>query len=375
MAWLVASLGACDGVPDMSSHSSLDAGATDGSNGDANVGFDATLQENPYNLVFMTSTSIAPGALGGLIGGDAFCNERAQAAGLPGTYVAWLSTSTVASGYHVGNARGWVRMDGKPLADTLSDLLDGTLWYPILFDENGVSYAGSNPPAVATGSGDGGYLKPGHNCMDWTSIDSTLVVETGRPTYTTHFWSEAGELKKCNVPMRLYCFGVSKHAALVPTKTNGPLAFLSTSWTVSGGLAGADARCQSDATAAGKTGTFKALLPTSTASAASRFSSTGDVWVLADGLPIAATRAAVFADSFDRGISMTAAGQFTYPWTFAGAYSPNDKAMTTYNCKNWTSSGSDLLLIGEASGSGEVSFGYSQTGCSITASVYCLQTP
>ena len=45
------------------------------------------------NLAFVTSQSWAGGALGGLAGADAKCNAAAVAAGLGGTYVAWLSDS------------------------------------------------------------------------------------------------------------------------------------------------------------------------------------------------------------------------------------------------------------------------------------------
>src|SRR5439155_17879039 len=47
------------------------------------------------NLVFVTSTTQPPGSLGGLAGADMLCNARAAAPGLPGTYVAWLSTPSV----------------------------------------------------------------------------------------------------------------------------------------------------------------------------------------------------------------------------------------------------------------------------------------
>ena len=48
----------------------------------------------PRNIVFATST-LQDGNLGGLAGADAICNTRASAAGLPGAYVAWLSSTTV----------------------------------------------------------------------------------------------------------------------------------------------------------------------------------------------------------------------------------------------------------------------------------------
>ena len=43
-------------------------------------------------LVFITST-LHDGNLGGVAGADQICNELASDAGLPGTYMAWLSSS------------------------------------------------------------------------------------------------------------------------------------------------------------------------------------------------------------------------------------------------------------------------------------------
>src|SRR5690606_4557544 len=84
----------------------------------------------PTNLVFVTSTTHEPASLGGLAGGDAICAARAEAAGLPGTYVAWLSTATVDARDRLGSARGWRRVDGEPFADTVEDLASGKIFYP-----------------------------------------------------------------------------------------------------------------------------------------------------------------------------------------------------------------------------------------------------
>ena len=78
--------------------------------------------EGTPNLVFVTSTTYR-GDLGGLQAADARCRERARAANLRGTFVALLSSSTVDARTRLGTARGWVRTDGRPFADTQDDLL------------------------------------------------------------------------------------------------------------------------------------------------------------------------------------------------------------------------------------------------------------
>src|SRR5439155_16338708 len=114
-------------------------GGDAGDAGDAGDGSGAT----PNNYVFATSSTYLPN-LGGLAGADTLCMQRATAAGLPGHYVAWLSTSAVAAPSRLvlpgtaNPARGWIRPDGRPVTDRISDLLAGTIYYPIRVDEAGL---------------------------------------------------------------------------------------------------------------------------------------------------------------------------------------------------------------------------------------------
>jgi len=84
--------------------------------------FDQAIEDLAVNFVFATSTSY-PADFGGLAGADAICNQHAGDAGLPGTYVAWLSTTTVDARDRLAGARGFVRPDGLPFADTVDDAL------------------------------------------------------------------------------------------------------------------------------------------------------------------------------------------------------------------------------------------------------------
>ena len=83
-----------------------------------------------HNIVFVTSIEY-DGNLGGLGGADAACQSRAAFAGLPGTYVAWLSTPTVSAHSRI-QGRGWVRRDGRPFVDTIADLEQSKMLYPVL---------------------------------------------------------------------------------------------------------------------------------------------------------------------------------------------------------------------------------------------------
>jgi len=79
------------------------------------------------NIAFVTSAKYVGGQFGGLDAADKECARLALAARLPGTYKAWLSTSTEDAIDRLGSARGWVRVDGKPFADERKEIIEGDL--------------------------------------------------------------------------------------------------------------------------------------------------------------------------------------------------------------------------------------------------------
>jgi hypothetical protein len=124
----------------------------------------------PPNIVFVTSVAY-DGNLGGLAGADQKCQALAEAAGLPAnTYRAWLSTASVNAIARLGAARGWVRVDGKPFADTKADILAGRLFHPIRVDESGNDDNTPSGSSVWTGTGsDGAVDRSGDICNGWTA--------------------------------------------------------------------------------------------------------------------------------------------------------------------------------------------------------------
>ena len=101
-----------------------------------------------FKTVFVTSTEhtgdLKTEGVGatGLEGADNICNLRAQEAGLPGTYTAWLSdSSTVAKDRVTQSAIPYLRTDGVLVANDFTDLLDcgnpNCLRAPIEIDETG----------------------------------------------------------------------------------------------------------------------------------------------------------------------------------------------------------------------------------------------
>lgn len=325
----------------------------------------------PPNYVFVTSTKHLPTTFGtDLSGADAICNMRAAQAGIPGTYVAWLSTTTIDARNRLAGARGWIRTDGKPFVDTVEDLVTNSrIYYPLDHDENGVLVAAEN---VVTGTDDAGNMLP--NCADYTN--PAQVIYFGSVEGTAHAWTHESSVA-CTMTSRIYCFGIDRNVQLtVPTAT-GRIAFLTVANFIpdAGGLTTADNLCATEAAAAGITGrTFRALLATSTAPAISRVSLSGPTWVRTDGIPIAATPSDLFSGVMLAPLNVTAAKTYRITQAFAGAMNVASMSGSVLNCSNWTSS----------TGNGNVGLpsyisGYffydslQQPSCAAGKGIYCLE--
>jgi hypothetical protein len=78
---------------------------------DAGAGCVGCMESGPYNYAFASSAVYVPGSFGGLAGADEKCQTLATNAGLPGHFLAWLSTSTTDARSRFASARGWIRPD------------------------------------------------------------------------------------------------------------------------------------------------------------------------------------------------------------------------------------------------------------------------
>ena len=140
-----------------------------------------------------------------------------------------------------------------------------------------------------------------------------------------------------------------------------------------GGVEGAVSRCQAEAAAAGLGGTtFRALLATGSASAASRLGP-GDGWVRRDGIPLGVAFGA--GGSLPRvPLNVTAAGAYVAGATWGGAPEPGDVGSGPWTCQDWLSSGG-----ASAGRSGRTITGpryFDQGGmasCNQTRILYCLE--
>jgi hypothetical protein len=299
--------------------------------------------------VFVTSSTYGT-TLQPLEAADDNCNLAARAAQLPGTYRAWLATANVPAPDRLQGARGWIRVDGVPFADTIADIVNGRIFNPPRVDEYGNDLGATDSWQVMTGTNSDGIDVPGQDCEGWTNSAASVYQAVGDLRATTQIWTSGGAVQ-CNETVRMYCFGVDKQQPLTTTSVAGKRAFISDgSFRASGGLSAADQECADEAAASLLSGTFKALLATSTASAASRFtSSPSTIWVRVDGMPLNAPG----TDIMDGGQLLTplnVSSTRAYVGNvgvYTGASTPREVPMVSSSCDDWQQpSTADLVIIG-----------------------------
>ncbi|MCA9876528.1 MAG: hypothetical protein KC442_02060 [Thermomicrobiales bacterium] len=159
--------------------------------------------------MFVTERLPQLGALGGLAGADAACQTRATAAGLPGTYMAWLSDSsaTPASRF-TKSIMPYTLPRGETVAASWADLTNGdALGHAIDQMANGALFSG-NGNTVWTNTlanGNAGGSSATGNCANWTSAAPGIEGDIGRAAESTTLWTVGGFMQ-CAAEGRLYCF-------------------------------------------------------------------------------------------------------------------------------------------------------------------------
>ncbi|MBA2542299.1 MAG: hypothetical protein H0V17_21840 [Deltaproteobacteria bacterium] len=183
-----------------------DPAPQDGANDGAPIDAPAT-----FRYVFVTSTRFS-GNLSGLEGADEKCESAASAAGLGGTFKAWLSTNSVsAANRHTRFSGPYHLVNDTVIALDFNDLIDGAIEHPIDLTENGTSAPASTAcgdRAVWTDtSGLGVQSVSNSHCNDWTSGDTKIFGAAGNSAAMDMRWTEdqACNSIPCNVQSPIYC--------------------------------------------------------------------------------------------------------------------------------------------------------------------------
>ncbi|MEM6295884.1 MAG: hypothetical protein AAGA54_31725, partial [Myxococcota bacterium] len=312
----------------------------------------------PTNVAFVTATTVALGEQV-VADADALCAASAANAGLNGSFIAWVSTPETSARTRLeqSGARGWVRPDGRPIADRVADLLAGQIWYPPVLDATGTELRSVSVLTATLDSGEASV----HSCGGWQVFDGEALFTVGAPGSTSPAWTERNNTScEPDRPLHVYCFGTDHQTPVSFEPQPGRLAFV-TANTIGAngfvgegqpdGLAGMDLRCQQEASAAGHDGTFLALLGQDEAAAVQRFDLDGAAWVNALGVPIADTAAELaIREDFDTSLGFTAAGEVRGSAVWLGSNGVG--AVGEGTCENWTTADPQLsssISIAESS--------------------------
>lgn len=392
----------------------------------------ATLVNAAPHQAFVTSTS-GNGNLGswadaggntGLAAGDAICQARAAAAGLPNPmqFGAWLSDANndaycrafESGAGKVANACGqatlptgagpWVRPDGLPFASTIENALvnvpglpfnlhEGVVFSPLLLDENGHPLPSFSVLFTATqpiGTYDNQVGRT--DCAGWTAADSSLVGY-GISTATTNSWTAASGIK-CSVNA-----GYSAHLICMEKGPGEPLsgythfgnraAFVTRTTPITGDLSQAppalaantfginagDSICQADALVwhLYQPKSFKALLTSNgSGNIMDRFQFDGP-WYRPDGLLLAHNKAEIVSTVLAVPPNVAETNEYlgvNSIWTGANA----DGSPSGKDCNGWTSASAAVTgTAGIANQSRGWINGYGAGACSFpNASLLCL---
>ncbi len=140
--------------------------------------------------IFVSSASYAPGNFGGLAGADAKCQSLAQAAGLAGSFKAWLSDSTTSAAARMTHSDGpYVLTSGAMVAANWAGLVSGSLLGPINLTE-------TKSPSVTTGVWTNTWATGltydsdrTDLCADWTDPMGSLSTGQGETTHSDSGWT------------------------------------------------------------------------------------------------------------------------------------------------------------------------------------------
>jgi hypothetical protein len=208
--------GGTDAGSDVGGTSDADgaSSADGGSDADASPESGGSCGDASADKRIFVSSALYTGNLGGLTGADAQCQALADAAGLCGTYKAWLSDGTADASARLSHATGnYVRTDGQIIANDWSQLVSGTIQNAINRTEtNGaapvgtVKCGGSSVTPVWTGSTTAGANVMNGSCSNWASNSSSPGGIFGNAEAKNAAWTAMCQIVAvCQSTAAIYC--------------------------------------------------------------------------------------------------------------------------------------------------------------------------
>jgi hypothetical protein len=319
--------GSCQGPP-------LSSCAVD-TTGPQSVG--ATFAVNDANLVFLGGA--LAGDFGGIDAADTRCRDDARQAGLGGTFRAVLSaTGTNARDRlklpSATDARGFVRMDGLPFADRASDIFGLAIYYPALYNAQGVPLPADT--YYWTGSDLAGNLAS-NTCNNWTTKEDSPLILGAVGSSRSNVTMYRGD-HRCNSFDPFLCAQVEFDREVKPEATTlGKRIFVSDQeFFTGGGLDDANLLC--DNSKPSDAGTVVALLATTTKSPASLLDA-GTLYLRPDNA-IVGTGSEIAQGQLRTGLWQRGNGTYVADiavWTGSNSIETPCQSGGDQCCGNWTS--------------------------------------
>lgn len=183
---------------------------------------DAPIDAAPVKRVFISSATFFPD-FGGTNQADTACQNMATAAGLPGTYRAWVSTtSSPVNARFTQSTDPYVMVDGTMIASNWADLTDGTIAHGIdrteagnVLPSTGITNCHGSPTCAQTYTGtnpDGSAYANDDQCLNWTTRifdaggGNLNTFSGGDSTYAGREWTIRASGFRCDYQARIYCF-------------------------------------------------------------------------------------------------------------------------------------------------------------------------
>ncbi len=322
------------------------------------------------NLVFVSSQVVAAN-LGSAAAYDMQCNTFATNAGINNmagdAFVAWISDSNSDAVTRLGSARGFVRVDGRPFADTVADLTADILFNPLRVTETGTVLVDGG---VMTGTTPQGTFS-GNNCSDWTDTMNTMTI--GAVRFGPQGWTSFGPFP-C-LSFRIYCFMKTQNTDVAPPLASGKRIFMTNSPFIPG-VGTPDALCQAEKPAG--TGSVVALLARSTAAAATLLS-LGTTYIRPDGTAVGTGQDLIDDGVFsgteylESGIWQTANGGYLAAFVWTGSTNISNAPLASETCNDWTSSSGNGNVGDSRSAQGGYWDGGAQNCSSMSVHLYCIE--
>lgn len=161
--------------------------------------------------VFVTAEAVTA-KFGGVAAADQLCAGQAAAAGLPGTYLAWVSGSTSQPrGRFSESTVPYALPDGTQIAPDWDALISEGPTTPIAVTATGAAVSGADDAKVWTGTDREGRADTYNNastyCAEWSKnvIEESVIVGFLRKRGKAGDWT-LGSLTQCTGKGYIYCF-------------------------------------------------------------------------------------------------------------------------------------------------------------------------